>query len=43
VTNKNVEFGQQAAVSLVGIASVCLLAVAAQRRLVADLTSGAVK
>ncbi len=41
--DKNVEFGQQAVVSLVGIAPVYLLAVAAQRRLVAGLTSGAVK
>lgn len=41
--DKNVEFGQQAVVSLVGIAPVYLLAVVAQRRLVAGLTSGAVK
>ncbi|MFJ2816917.1 carbohydrate ABC transporter permease [Streptomyces sp. NPDC087294] len=41
--DKNVEFGQQAVVSLVGIAPVYLLAVAAQRRLVAGLTTGAVK
>ncbi|MES4905425.1 MULTISPECIES: carbohydrate ABC transporter permease [unclassified Streptomyces] len=41
--DKNVEFGQQAVVSLVGIAPVYVLAVAAQRRLVAGLSSGAVK
>ena len=41
--DKNVEFGQQAVVSLVGIAPVYVLAVAAQRWLVAGLSSGAVK
>lgn len=41
--DKNVEFGQQAVVSLIGIAPVYVLAVAAQRRLVAGLSSGALK
>ncbi|MFJ2113037.1 MULTISPECIES: carbohydrate ABC transporter permease [unclassified Streptomyces] len=41
--DKNVEFGQQAVVSLIGIAPVYVLAVVAQRRLVAGLSSGAVK
>lgn len=41
--DKNVEFGQQAVVSLVGIAPVYVLAVVAQRRLIAGLSSGAVK
>ncbi|OAH11912.1 carbohydrate ABC transporter permease [Streptomyces jeddahensis] len=41
--DKNVEFGQQAVVSLAGIVPVYVLAVAAQRWLVAGLSSGAVK
>ncbi|WP_086560881.1 carbohydrate ABC transporter permease [Streptomyces africanus] len=41
--DKNVEFGQQAVVSLIGVAPVYVLAVAAQRRLVAGLSSGALK
>ncbi|MEU1666240.1 carbohydrate ABC transporter permease [Streptomyces sparsogenes] len=41
--DKNVEFGQQAVVSLLGVAPVYVLAVAAQHRLVAGLSSGALK
>ncbi|MGP3988889.1 carbohydrate ABC transporter permease [Streptomyces sp. 3N207] len=41
--DKSVQFGQQAVVSLIGIAPVYVLAVAAQRRLVSGLSAGAVK
>jgi len=41
--DRNIEFGQQAVASLIGIAPVYLLAVLAQRRLVAGLVAGAVK
>jgi multiple sugar transport system permease protein len=41
--DRNIEFGQQAVASLVGIAPVYLLAVLAQRRLVAGLVAGGVK
>lgn len=40
---RNVQFGQQAVVALIGIAPVYLIAVLAQRRLVAGLAAGAVK
>ncbi len=41
--DRNIEFGQQAVASLVGIVPVYLIAVLAQRRLVAGLVAGAVK
>jgi multiple sugar transport system permease protein len=41
--DRNIEFGQQAVASLVGILPVYLLAVLAQRRLVDGLVAGAVK
>ncbi len=41
--DRNIEFGQQAVASLVGIVPVYVIAVLAQRRLVAGLVAGAVK
>ncbi|MBS1693351.1 MAG: carbohydrate ABC transporter permease [Actinobacteria bacterium] len=41
--DRNVQFGQQAAAGLLGIAPVYLLALAAQRHLVGGLTTGATK
>jgi len=41
--DRNVQFGQQAAAGLLGVAPVYVLALAAQRYLVGGLTTGATK
>ncbi|GLZ14592.1 ABC transporter permease [Actinomadura sp. NBRC 104425] len=41
--DRNIQFGQQAVASIVGVAPVYVLALLAQRRLVAGLSAGAVK